>query len=66
MEDLVCRVQPATWATTRRNRVGLPAALAVVCYCLLAVLAYRPISPINSGIIAGATTTDPVQAIWVT
>ena len=64
MEDLVSSVQPAARDATRRNRVVLPAALAVACYCVLAVLAYRPISPINSGTIAGATTADPVQAIW--
>ena len=64
MEDLVSKAQPATRETTRRIRVVIPAVFAVVGYCLLAVLVYRPISPINSGIIAGATTTDPVQAIW--
>ena len=47
-----------------RNHPALLSAAAIVGYCLLAVLAYWPISPVDSHVIPGAVYADPVQAIW--
>ena len=58
------RVWLLTRNITYRNRAILPAIIAVALYCILAVLAYWPRSPVDSGAIPGATTADPVQAIW--
>ena len=64
MDVLLSRVQPEAQDAKSRFRTVLPGIIAVACYCTLAVLAYRPISPFDSGAITGATDVDPVQAIW--
>lgn len=64
MEDLLSRVRLLPRAPTSGKRPVLPAIVAVTCYCVLAVLAYWPVSPFDSSVIPGATTADPVQSIW--
>jgi hypothetical protein len=64
MEDLLSRVRLLPRDTKSRKRPVLPAIVAVACYCVLAVLAYWPASPLDSSVIPGATTGDPVQSIW--
>lgn len=64
MQGLLPRVWLEDRDTTHRIRSVLPRIIAVACYCVLAVLAYRPMSPIGSNVISGGTTADPVQAIW--
>ena len=63
MEDLLSKAQLSRDITSRKRSV-LPAIFAVACYCVLAVLVYWPVSPLDSSVIPGATTADPVQSIW--
>jgi hypothetical protein len=44
--------------------LALPVVIVVACYCVLAMLAYWPVSPLDSSHLFGGTTGDPVLTTW--